>query len=245
LFDEKIISHEWDGFDNLSKAKTFFESLDKDHPIYVFSSKDDIKDEIIRESKQIFEANEEKRMKVHHFDGDVIITDPCYIISNIVNDGKPSIYDYFTYNSEEDYPDYDKEKKSSIKYNEEMGIYNKAYEEWMKDHPYWDYDNLEPLGFTNYLTHDTMVGDWYCVVSNLDTKKEIGDFCADSGHVGVFLLSEILSHNKDFNLYIKRPDTTALIKDFHGDIWFEKLDEQTLVVMGKGNVNFQTMMIGF
>jgi hypothetical protein len=235
FFDEKIYSNEWNEFNNLFEAQAFFESLNKNYPIYVFLSKDDIKDKIIQEYEQIFKANEEKRMRVHHFDGDVIITDPCYIISNIVNNGKPSVYDYFSYNSEEDYPDYDKEKKSSIKYNEE----------WVKNHPYWDYDNLEPLGFSNYLTHNTMVGDWYCIVSNIDTNEKIGDFCADSGNVGVFLLSEVLSHNKDFDLYAKRPDTTTLIKDFHGDIWFEKLDEQTLIVKGNGNINFQTMMIGF
>ena len=63
------------------------------------------------------------------FDGDIIITDPCYIIRN------------------------------------ENGITK-------NDWHYCEYgEYMERLGIKNYLTHDTIYGDWGCTVFDSDTKK--------------------------------------------------------------------------
>ena len=91
------------------------------------------------------------------FDGDIIITDPCYIIRN----------------------------ENEITEND------------------WHYcecgEYMERLGIKNYLTHDTIFGDWGCTVFDSDTKKPLGHFCADAGLVSVFLLDEVLAYNPNFN----------------------------------------------
>ncbi|MCM1167438.1 MAG: hypothetical protein NC299_15660 [Lachnospiraceae bacterium] len=116
------------------------------------------------------------------FKGDIIITDPCYIIRK----GE----DGHSLQSDED----------------KCGDY---------------YSNMKVLGIHNYICRDTIYGDWDCTVFNSDTKEPIGDFCADSGMVAVFLLDEVLAYNPDFDYHITKPWTTALIRDFDGDVDFE------------------------
>lgn len=111
------------------------------------------------------------------FDGDIIITDPCYILK----DGDSEDDDWKTC-------------------------------EWG--------DNMEALGINHYMTRDTLYGDWSCTTFDTDTKKPIGQFCADAGLVSVFLLDEVLKYNPDFNYHIERPWTTTLIKNFKGSVQF-------------------------
>lgn len=124
--------------------------------------------------------NSEKREVVKtiskEFDGDIIITDPCYVIRN-----------------SDELTDDDWEEC-------ECGF------------------AMEQLGIKNYLTHDTLYGDWGCTVFNSDTNKAIGSFCADAGMVSVFLLIEILAYNPKFDYHTEKPWTTALIKDFKGTV---------------------------
>ncbi len=110
------------------------------------------------------------------FDGDIIITDPCYII-------------------------------------------RKENELTCDDWHHCDYgEHMEQLGIKNYLTHDTIYGDWGCTVFDLDTQAQLGNFCADAGLVSVFLLSEVLAYNPSFNYHTERPWTTAVIPDFKGTV---------------------------
>ncbi|RHS68261.1 hypothetical protein DW954_02685 [Clostridium sp. AM45-5] len=152
------------------------------------------------------------------FKGDIIITDPCYIIRENSDD-------------------------------------------WTKC---GCGDFMEDLGIKHYLCRDTIYGDWSCTTFNLDTKKEIGEFCADAGLVAVFLLDEVLAYNPDFDWYESKPWTTTLIRDFDGDIemkvihtegvydedtkWYkkgEKWTDDSLSVVGTGNINFETHQTGF
>lgn len=154
------------------------------------------------------------------FKGDIIITDPCYMI--------------------EGDKDWDK-----CNYGQ----------------------NMEALGFTNYLSSETYYGDWSCTVSKIefydlidsdyeeeimfDIKDEIGEFCADAGMVGVFLLDEVLKYNPEFNYHIEKPWTTALIKDFDGYISFETTEVwdgdyyKELKILGLGNINFISYQTGY
>lgn len=106
------------------------------------------------------------------FDGDIIITDPCYVVK---------------------FDDWDK-----------CGCIN----------------NMEVLGFYHYMARDTIYGDWNCTTFDIDSKKPIGQFCADAGLVGVFLLDEVLKYNPDFNYHTEKPWTTTLIKNFKGSVQF-------------------------
>lgn len=110
------------------------------------------------------------------FDGDIIITDPCYIMRA---DGNHPIDDWDTC-------DYGR--------------------------------NMEALGINQYMTRDTIYGDWGCTVYNTDTNQPMGEFCADAGLVSVFLLEEVLRYNSDFDHHKKRTWTTALISDFKGTV---------------------------
>lgn len=116
------------------------------------------------------------------FDGDIIITDPCYIM-RAKHHGTTPI-------TEDDW--------AACNYGE----------------------NMEDLGMKNFMTRDTIYGDWGCTVYNTDTKESIGEFCADAGLVSVFLLDEVLRYNPDFNYHKERAWTTTLIHDFKGTVQF-------------------------
>lgn len=106
--------------------------------------------------------------------GDIIITDPCYVVQND--------------------EDWDK-----CRYGEDMS----------------------DLGIKHYIVRDTLYGDWSCTTFDSNTKQPIGEFRADAGMVGVFLLDEVLKYNPDFDYHINRPWTTTLIRNFKGAVSFQ------------------------
>lgn len=227
------------------------------------------------------------------FKGNIIITDPCYICKEKEEVGKrPKFKDYFSYDSEKDYPDYRKMSDEEIKAVEKETEFLREYlldEEIHKSDQYekenkkymaalleyrennisdWTLCNcgmnMEVLGIKNYICRGTIYGDWSCTTYNSDTHEKIGEFCADAGMVGVFLLDEVLKYNPDFNYHIERPWTTTLIKDFDGEIDFEiihtegvyeddtefhskgdRWEDDSVSVIGRGNINFETKQTGF
>lgn len=227
------------------------------------------------------------------FIGDIIITDPCYICKEKEQVGEyPYSKDYFSHDREKDYPDYKKMSETEIKefvkntrfptgllldewvykskqYQEEKKKYEAALDEYRKNNiSDWELcnygDNFEALGIKNYICRDTLYGDWSCTTYNSDTREKIGEFCADAGMVGVFLLDEVLKYNPDFDYHINRPWTTTLIKDFDGEVEFEiihtegvyeektmfhskgeKWEDDSVSVIGRGNINFETKQTGF
>lgn len=159
-----------------------------------------------------------------HFDGDIIITDPCYIIRAPHNGTTPITDD-----------------------------------DWHACS--YGYD-MEVLGIKNYITRDTIYGDWSCTTYNSDTKESIGSFCADAGLVSVLALDEVLKYNPYFNYHEEKNWTTTLIENFKGDVYidvvylgddinnFDYLDLEVRVV-GKGvnkitgePINFITTQTG-
>lgn len=183
---------------------------------------------------------------VIEFDGDIIITDPCYIVKDIPEVGQyPNREDFFSYEKESDYPDYQKLTTEEIEnldeiekiilklaidpsviyeskqYQEEEKAYNKAIEIYqennLSDWEKCEYGkNMEVLGLKHYITHDTIYGDWSCTTFNSDTNEVFGHFCADAGLVSIFLLDEVLKYNPDFDYHLNRDWTTTWIKDFKG-----------------------------
>lgn len=180
------------------------------------------------------------------FKGDIIITDPCYIMkkdkSEVDLSSMPNQSDYVTCTIEKD----------ARLFFEQLKAYLEVFGEWEANNNQDDWEkcnygsDMEVLGFTNYMTEDTRYGDWSCHTFNSDTKEPIGQFCADAGMVSVFLLEEVLAYNPDFDYHMNRPHTTTLIKDFDGEVkilYFDKIDE--VRVIGKGNINFETHQTGF
>ena len=206
----------------------------------------------------------------------------------------PKAKDYFSHSREKYYPDYRKMSDEEIEelakesrlpkklllkmdgwihkseqYEKENKKYEEALQEYRKNNiSDWDLSNygtsMEALGIKNYIRRDTLYGDWSCTTYNSDTNEKIGNFCADAGMVGVFLLDEVLKYNPDFDYHVERPWTTTLIKNFDGEIDFEivhtegvyeddtefhrkgeKWEDDSVSVVGRGNVNFKTVQTGF
>lgn len=175
------------------------------------------------------------------FDGDIIITDPCYIMRENHTDylSSPSWWNYVTKTRREvkdgkelcypprpeDYPDFDGDKSPTLQ--AEWDEYHKAEAKWQSENVTdWercDYgDNMEVLGFTSqrYMTRSTLYGDWSCTTFDLNTKEEIGGFCADAGLVSVFLLDDILRYNPDYKDHLEKSWCATHIKDFKGTVQF-------------------------
>ena len=231
------------------------------------------------------------------FSGDIIITDPCYIMKendDIINSDYPDVRKYLKYDFPMQYDDFKIididyssiksfhdveevwEKINKIEkehfviyygysetYEKEFRTYKKAIKDHeIKEHDDWRLcscgENMEVLGFTNYMIRDTLYGDWSCTTYNSDTKESIGNFCADAGLVSVFLLDEVLKYNPDFDYHIQRKWTTTLIKDFEGTVQFvvneiveDDSTEYVVSVIGHGKnkiteepINFITSQTG-
>jgi len=212
--------------------------------------------------------------KLHIEGKDIIITDPCYIIKkseiniehkyinygdyDLIKKNKWKVSELSVKQVLAAYKKYQQGSKLQKKYDKEY--YSQIDNDWEK----CDYgDNMEALGISNCLVTSTLYGDWSCTTYNSDTNEVIGHFCADAGLVGVFILDEVLEYNPKFDYHINREWTTTLIKNFTGDIWFEKhhhegvyedttewhkkgdtWEEDTIHVVGKGNVNFITKQTG-
>ena len=154
------------------------------------------------------------------FKGDIIITDPCYI----------------------DTKDNKMWSDNSIDLSNGSG--------------------LRKYGFTDYIWESTIYGDWSCTTFHLKEESSnkpinelnnqdfyedrLGEFCADAGLVGVFLLEEILAFNPDFKYPTNEYDVhwATLIKDFDGEIEYHIVDDEVFI-KGVGNINFITRQTGF
>ena len=183
--------------------------------------------------------------KPKQFDGDIIITDPCYITKNRDETTRPKWSEFM---DRESYQGMSKAELDECGFFEKHARMRAAQEAWDKEHPRdWIVcecgDNMEALGFRNYLSASTGYGDWSCTTFNSDTDSEIGQFCADAGMVGVFLLDEVLEYNPDYNYHIERPHTVTLIKDFHGTVEIIR-EGETVYIVGNGNINFTTKQTG-
>jgi hypothetical protein len=179
------------------------------------------------------------------FKGDIIITDPCYIIREKTGRPKMSDYPILQGKGSKKFTDFTDEE------NRAYAKYTKAQKKWDKENPDdWDVcdngDNMGALGFKTFLCRDTVYGDWSCTTYNKDTHEVLGKFCADAGMVIVCLLEEVLKYNPDFDYHNKKPWTTTWIKDFDGDITLSEVDahgeggDWEVRAIGKGNINFFT-----
>ena len=209
------------------------------------------------------------------FDGDIIITDPCYIFSGEELNKKfwelynnAPTYGKVVDQNRIDLMQHDIDRYKSLLKNKRFE-FNDIFEDEIKrlkseikrlHKPEYfindgqdcqpTYNFLSELGFTSCFCGSTIYGDWSCSVFNMDTKEKIGTFCADGAMYGVFLLEEILRVVPKFDYHITNAWTTAWIKDFHGDIDASILEEgdppeKEVKIVGKGNINFVGEQTGF
>ena len=109
-------------------------------------------------------------------------------------------------------------------YETEKKAYNNAVAKWEEEQgDDWEKcccgEAMEELGIKTSIVCDTIYGDWFCTTYNSLTKEKLGEFCADSGQVGIFLMSEVLEYNPDLNL---PKHCATIIKNFDGHIRVNK-----------------------
>lgn len=184
------------------------------------------------------------------FKGDIIITDPCYIIDRDKDDDwdkcgygeRMQVFGINTFlTSSTEYGDWScttvRDEPKTEKFIDELN------EEYLKF--FADYNN--EAVYENSKNRQLMLEEYK---ANRESKIKanadifLGEFCADAGLVSVFLLDEVLKYNPKFDYHTNRPWTTTLIKDFDGEIEITHRGEEVSVV-GKGNVNFYTTQTGF
>lgn len=160
------------------------------------------------------------------FDGDIIITDPCYVRKHRDESSRPK-WEGFMKSS---YGKTEEERRAAGFYEDYKKL-EAADAEWEERNPDdWAICecgyNMEALGINTYMTRDTIYGDWGCTTYDSDTKEELGHFCADAGLVSVFLLDEVLRYNPEFNYHEERTWTTTWIPNFKGTVQFVVVREE-------------------
>lgn len=110
--------------------------------------------------------------------------------------------------------------------------------------------HMNYLGISQYTTNHTIYGDWSCTVFENKTNRVLGQFCADSGEVGVFDLDEVLKYNPKFAERIaKSPFLATVIPNFTGKVWLADFKlkgnpDPVRRVVGEGNVCFISKQTG-
>lgn len=212
-----------------------------------------------------------------YFKGTVVITDPCYIIKKNPIE-HPNEKDFGLPASIISKPFKDYSTPEELAYKAALDYYfseSRKYDDWSK----CNYgENMEVLGIHNYISKDTIYGDWSCSTYKVDEEPKeflenvlrtlnvnleneeygedesiipdegiyIGEFCADAGLVGVFLLDEILAYNPNWKVWIdEHPWCATIIEDFDGEVeyYIDEVDKEAHIV-GTGNINFYTVQTG-
>jgi hypothetical protein len=184
------------------------------------------------------------------FKGDIIITDPCYILKHSDDNRSDHDWDRCNYGqnmgvlgiknfltSDTEYGDWScSTVKDSLESAELIAKLNEIYFNFFRD-----YNDAKV--YKTAENRKKMLEEYEAKRAEMENDLILGKFCADAGLVSVFLLSEVLAYNPDFDYHINRPWTTTLIKDFDGDVEITHRDGGVSVV-GKGNINFYTTQTG-
>ena len=195
---------------------SFFDFYDKAHDVFEGINFDEMY-RIECESYEHYQDSEPVE-----FDGDIIITDPCYIMKEQNEEDRPQWKDYMRRDS---YEGLSKDELKACGFFDDYDALRKAQESWDDTHPDdWEICEfgqcMDELGINHFMTRGTIYGDWSCTTYNTDTREEIGSFCADAGLVSVILLDDVLKYNPSYDDHINKKWTTTWIKDFKGTVQF-------------------------
>jgi hypothetical protein len=177
------------------------------------------------------------------FDGDIIITDPCYIIKHRDESTRPRWSEFMRLPS---YQGMTRKQMEEVGYFEDYARMREADRKWDEENPDdWDVCDggyeMGELGLKTWMTRDTLYGDWGCHTFNSDTKEVLGEFCADSAMVGVFDLNEVIAYNPEYDDHQEKPWCVTLIKSFKGTVQFvveenkrSRREDFNVKVVGRG-----------
>lgn len=171
------------------------------------------------------------------FKGNIVITDPCYILK-------------------------DKDWTDGYQMPEGFTNYicrNTIYGDWScmtykgtldTDLPaQWDdilFKFFNDYNFTGKTEEEKK--ELYKIFSDIKKKwvedNCYGEFCADAGKVCVVYLEEAIKYNPEFETFIKEhPWCVTVIEDFDGEVE-EDVEDDSLMLIGTGNKPFFTIQSG-
>lgn len=185
------------------------------------------------------------------FQGDILITDPCYII----RDGNGGFAEGLT---EDDWEESDYGQDL-----EKLGISNYITEDSGGDGSWKIYQCSDPdkalkeidelqIKIESY-DYKTQEKEYHAALDAMDEYLDgftcLGHFCADSGTSSVLAMDEVDKYNPKVRDWVKAHDWCAtILSDFDGEIEEVKLSAHSktwphltyLHFIGKGNINFFT-----
>lgn len=175
----------------------------------------------------------------------IIITDPCYIIKNdkdwdLCDMGyhmeSLGIINYIVESTQ--YGDWSCKTLKGDDIEDIRKEWNDKYFKFWNDYNFLELSNTEK---------SKLLDEFNTFSKEFNKNFCLGEFCADSGLVGVFILDEVLKYNPDFNYHITKPWTTTIIENFNGTVTITPVEIESdyeVRVIGKGNVNFTTIQSG-
>ena len=187
------------------------------------------------------------------FKGHIIICDPFYIVNDTIdNSNCPKLEQYVPV---ECTPEMLRNDDISLLYRYGMEDYYYELEQWKKStQSDWDTSDygkhLENIGFHNVIVSDMGYQYGSYSVYESSTNSFIGQFCSDSGLIGVFNLDEILRYDEDFDKFNTMPWAVCFIPNYVGTIAFinnndGKGIESDIRIVGTGNMKFYSKQRGF
>lgn len=174
------------------------------------------------------------------FKGDVIITDPCYIMKD---NSEPDDWYKSDFGKNLNILGFTKFLTSRTIYGDWTCTTFKDCEESM--------DAIDEL-IGVFKFEDKSLAKLEKMRKKILKKHNdviLGSFTADSGTVSVMLLEDVLRYNPDFDYHITKPRTTTWLKNFDGKIKICRMrnarNQKYIKIEGKGNINFFTAQTGF
>ena len=122
------------------------------------------------------------------------------------------------------------------------GIMPMADDDWEAS----DYGSkLSILGFSEYITHDTLIGDdsWMIYDAHEYNQEVYGVIGVDSGRFGVYKLKDILAYNPNYDIAAAcKMELATLLKGFTGSVQVVVEGEEAVIV-GNGNIDFESRLL--
>ena len=229
---------DWKRVRSLKGLELYLEELSPNRPIYIFYEENNFLPDEIRKYRERQRKLDEYLNRKVYFKGDIIITDPGYVIMNDDLNKMPRKELFLTHNFPSEYDDFDGNESKT--FNEELKRYNEILVKNSDNNEF--FEPVEYIGFKKE-TIGRYIPDGNCsyVAYNTENKTNMGKFSSNSGFICVFNMEDVRKYNPDFETQLKtKPWIATIINNFEGDIGFEEDANKNLIIHGTGNIEFKT-----
>ena len=186
------------------------------------------------------------------FKGTIVITDPCYLDSNMNNEDNLDLWEASNYGEDLTVFGCSQWISENTLYGDwSCFTYKGTKEEIIEEIYKWDHYSIDFFKDYNFGVHTQEEKDQIYTEFSEKHKAFVeeftyGQFCADAGMVCVVYLDEILKVNPHFKEWADTHDwCVTIIENFDGDIEYEVDEKGAAHIVGKGNLNFYTSQSGF